>query len=96
MGKLEEFNPELELWECYIERYEQFFEANEINNRKKMVAVFLASVGSKVCSELRDLASPTKPSELTFEEINNTFAARCCPESTTHQQRKKLKITESH
>ena len=82
-GRIEEFHADTQSWECYVERYEQFFAATDITDRKKMVAVFLASVGGKVYSELRDLVTPTKPSELSFDEIKEKLQARYCPQSTT-------------
>ena len=86
-GKLDEFHSERESWECYLERCEQFFAANDIADDKKKVAVLLSSIGSKVYSELRDAVAPRKPAALSFTELDETLNARYNPECTVILQR---------
>ena len=47
LGSIEAFNPSLEDWNAYSERFEQYVIANEIKDEKKRVATFLATIGSK-------------------------------------------------
>ena len=41
LGSIESFNPSLEDWNAYSERFEQYVIANEIKDEKKIVATFL-------------------------------------------------------
>ena len=48
LGKIDEFNPDLEEWPQYVERLEYFFEANgivEADNAKKRRSTFLSVIG---------------------------------------------------
>lgn len=48
LGKIERFDPEQEDWPQYVERLEQFFEANEITGEEKenkWRATFLSVIG---------------------------------------------------
>ena len=71
-GKIDHFNPDQEEWLQYVERLEQFFEANEIKGEAmatKRRAIFLSVIGPAPYQLLRTLLAPTKPSEKTFEEL---------------------------
>ena len=67
-GRLEEFSPEKETISNYIERVELFFQANGIANGKK-VPVFLSAAGGNIYALLRNLLSPTKPQDKSFDEL---------------------------
>lgn len=82
LGRLDEFDPEVESWECYMERCDQFFTANDVKDDKKQVAVILTCMGGKTYSELRDAVAPVPPKGLKLSEINQALTARYCPEST--------------
>ena len=45
-GKIDEYN-ESEDWRNYVERFNHFFEANEITDDAKQRSIFLVSVGAK-------------------------------------------------
>ena len=68
IGKLEEFDERRGDWTAYIERVEQYFLANDVDDEKK-VPVLLTVIGGKTYSLLRTLTSPDKPSTKSFEEI---------------------------
>lgn len=53
----------------YSERFELYIIANELKDEKKIVAVFLMSVGSKAYNLLRDLKAPAKASEFKLKEL---------------------------
>ena len=61
IGKLEEFYETHGDWTAYIERVEQYFLANDVDDEKK-VPVLLTVIGGKTYSLLRTLTSPDKPS----------------------------------
>ena len=45
IGQIDEFNPDTDKWEIYIERINTFFEANEIKEDSKKRSIFLTSFG---------------------------------------------------
>ena len=73
LGSIESFNPSLEDWNAYSERFEQYVIANEIKDEKKIVATFLTTIGSKTYNVLRDLLAPEKPSAVKFEDLVKTL-----------------------
>ena len=73
LGSIESFNPSLEDWNAYSERFEQYVIANESKDEKKIVATFLTTIGSKTYNVLRDLLAPEKPSAVKFEDLVKTL-----------------------
>ena len=72
LGKLDHLDPELEDWLQYVERVEQFFEANGIvgeNNEAKRCSTFLSYIGLSLYKLLQSIFAPVKPSKKTFEEL---------------------------
>ena len=72
IGRLTEFDSSEEQISSYIERAQLFFDANGIEEDKK-VAVFLSSIGAKTYALLRNLVAPKLPTELKFEEVTATL-----------------------
>ena len=64
-GSIGEFQDSREPWTQYIQRMEQFFAANDIEEAKK-APVFLATIGPKVFQTLSNLVAPCKPGEVTY------------------------------
>ena len=81
-GRINEFQAENE---AYLERVELFFQANDIADGKK-VAVFLSVIGGKTYTLLRNLLSPTKPQEKSFDVL--------AEELKKHFEPKKVVIAE--
>ncbi|KAJ8042845.1 Synaptic vesicle 2-related protein [Holothuria leucospilota] len=71
--EVESYDPEVEKWESYEERLTMFFEANNVTEDKKKVAIFLSSMGAKGYGLLKNLVSPDKPSAKNFPEICKTL-----------------------
>ena len=67
-GQIQEFCPENESIEAYLERVELYFEANDINEDRR-VAVFLSVIGGKNYTLLRNLLAPQKPNDKTIAEL---------------------------
>ena len=65
IGKIGEFEESNEDWPTYVERVEQYFVANEVDNEKKVPAL-LSLIGGKAYGLLRSL---TVPSKKTYDEI---------------------------
>lgn len=68
VGKINVFEDEHELWQCYKERLDQYFIANDVKDEKKVPAL-LSLVGGKTYSILRDLTAPDLPASKTYEVV---------------------------
>ena len=68
-GKIGEFKESEESWTQYVERLEQYFLANEVEDVGKRRAILLSVCGSKTYALARDLLQPAKPAETTFKKI---------------------------
>ena len=53
----------------YQERLQQFFEANEIEDAGKQRAILLSVCGRKTYQLLRNLTTPDKPADKTFDDL---------------------------
>ncbi|XP_046688860.1 uncharacterized protein LOC124374746, partial [Homalodisca vitripennis] len=62
------YDGSVETWASYIERFELYVDCNSIDAGKK-VSTLLTVIGVKTYSLLRDLCTPNKPSEKTFNEL---------------------------
>lgn len=56
-------------WVEYVERLQHFFVANDINDQSKQRSVLLSACGAKTYKLIRNLASPRKPGDLSFQDI---------------------------
>ncbi len=63
---VETFN-ESEDWLQYVKRLEHYFEANGIADNDKKGTILLTVCGPKIYKLIRDLVSPVKPKEKTFD-----------------------------
>ena len=68
-GKIGEFRESEETWTQYVERLEQYFLANEVEDAAKQRAILLSVCGSKTYALVRDLLQPANPAETTFKKI---------------------------
>ena len=86
-GRMDEFRPDNESIDAYLERIDLYFKANfdEMSDAKK-VSIFLSVLGGKTYSILRDLLAPAKPREKSFDELST--------ELRKHFQPKKIVIAE--
>ncbi|XP_071493853.1 uncharacterized protein [Diadema antillarum] len=69
IGKEDEFRPDHDGWDQYTERLEHYFGANGITDSGKQRAILLTVTGAKAYSLLRNLVSPAKPGNKTFDEL---------------------------
>ena len=72
IGKKESFYETQEKWEIYVQRVEQFFLANNIEEDPQ-VPTLLSLIGSKTSTLLRDLLSPDNPAKKSFQKIVTTL-----------------------
>ena len=69
LGKVEEFDGSKEEWTQYVERVNHFFDANDIADAGKKRAVLLLIIGPSTYALLRNLVSPAKSGEKSFDEL---------------------------
>ena len=86
IGSIESYDQAKEDWSSYTERFDQFVIANDLKEEKRIMAVFLTSVGTKVYNLLRDLIALGKPSDFKLSELKETLAG--------HYNPKPIKIAE--
>ena len=93
LGQIKSFDPAQKEWPQYVETFEQFFEANEITGKSKVVkrrATFLSVVGRSSYTLLRSLVAPQKPTDKTFEELVKILSKHYSPKPTEVIQRFKF------
>ncbi|KAG7526603.1 putative protein K02A2.6-like [Solea senegalensis] len=69
IGTLAAFDPKNQTWDEYTEILEQFFAANGIDEAAKQQAILISVVGAATYSLMRNLLSPAKPKDNTFQEL---------------------------
>ncbi|KAI2647975.1 Gag-Pol polyprotein [Labeo rohita] len=78
IGHIDTFDEVFEQWTTYIERFEHFTNANDIEEEKR-VLVLLSIMGTKTYSLLRNLIAPAKPEQKTYQEIVTTLTEHFSP-----------------
>ena len=89
-GKIGEFKESEESWTQYVERLEQYFLANEVEDVAKRRAILLGVCGSKTYALARDLLQPAKPSVTTFKKIVDTLEKHFSPKPSETVERYKF------
>ena len=70
LGRIEEFNGSKEAdWQQYVEHLAHFFTANGITDADKKQAVLLSVIGAATYKMLRNILSPAKQGDKTYEEL---------------------------
>lgn len=54
---------------AYVEKIEQFFIINDIEDEEKKVALFITLIAPKCYEVLKNLLSPTKPTSKSHNEL---------------------------
>ena len=72
VGKLEPFCADNEAISVYLERVELYFNANSVQQDKR-VPVFLTMIGAENYAVLRNLLAPRKPSEQSLDVLMETM-----------------------
>ncbi|CAC5386080.1 unnamed protein product [Mytilus coruscus] len=76
IGKIEPFDDSTETWSSYVERLEQYFAVNALENEKKVPAL-LTLLGGKTYGLLRNLTLPDKPATKSYVAELRKFAEYC-------------------
>ncbi|KAJ8931657.1 hypothetical protein NQ314_015372 [Rhamnusium bicolor] len=85
IGKVPEYNS-TEDFSLYLERLEQYFIANFIDEDRK-VAVLLTVIGSHTYRILRDLCDPVLPKNKSFDELCGLLKRQFSPRVSTFRKR---------
>ena len=78
-GTLGEYSPSQETWAEYTERLELYFVANDITDEAKKRAILLNACGTATYKLVRNLAAPTKPSELEYAAVLELISNHVAP-----------------
>ena len=68
-GTISEFNHGVKDWKTYVERVNLYLSANDITDSGKKRAIFLSVCGPKTFHTIRNLVTPSKPTNLEYDEI---------------------------
>ena len=68
-GRIGEYNARSEKWENYLDRLEEYFIANDIQNGQRKRAILSSTVGPETFKLICDLLAPTKPKDSTYDDI---------------------------
>ena len=69
LGKIDEYDGKKEDWAQYVERVDHFFAANGITDADKKKSALLAVIGPATYTLVRNLVSPAKPGEKSYDEL---------------------------
>ena len=86
VGSPEAFEPSSDDWHLYVQRFEHFLLANDIEDDSKQRHLLLALIGNSTFKLLTNLVAPKKPGELSYKEI--------CEQLEKHFSPKPIKIAE--
>ena len=97
-GKLREFDQRTGDWKSYIERLGQYFVANDVDDAAKKRAILISCVGDRTYRILKDVLSPTSPTEADFKTIVEKMTAHFQPEPSEIVQRFRFhtRVRQSH
>ena len=90
LGLIDSFNHNSDDMSEYIERVDQYFYANDINDAGKKTAIFLTVIGSDTYSLLRNFLAPVSWSTKTVEELFETLKEHLKPQPVVIAERYKF------
>lgn len=89
IGNIGEFQEGKETFECYSERLEQYFIANNIGE-DRAVSVFLTVIGPNAYALLKSLVSPRKPKDMELKDLQDILQRHFTPQPLTIAERFKF------
>jgi len=63
----------------YIERIDEYFIANDVEEERKKTAIFLTLIGQETYKLLKNLLAPEKPKEKNYEELTDVLMGHLQP-----------------
>ena len=90
MARFGEFDKRKETFECYCERLESYFAANDIATGKQ-ASCFISEVGSETYTLLKSLIPPPeKPKDKSYEDLKGVLTAHLSPKPLVIAERYKF------
>ena len=90
LGNIGEFSVDCASeWVEYVERLEQYFIANSINDADKKRAVFPTVIGPRAYSLLRNLVAPEKPATKSYSDLVDVMTKHLNPKPIVIAERLK-------
>ena len=89
-GQVQEFDQDKEEWSQYVERLDQYFLANDIQDAAKKRAILLTVMGPIQFKLLKNIIAPAKPEEKTYKEIVDELKDHHNPQPSEIVQRFKF------
>ena len=96
LGKIDSFNLKPDDICEYLERVEQYFFGNDIEDAKKKTAIFLTVIGTDTYSLLRSLVAPETPSSKSVETLFEILKEHLKPQLITIAERYKFYCRDQH
>ena len=96
VGRVYQFDPNLEHWQQYVDRLGHFLDANGITDEGKKRSVFLTVIGPAAYRLLISLITPAKPGEKGYDDLVKTLTEHYDPAPSEIVQRYKFHTRISH
>ncbi|KAK6178640.1 hypothetical protein SNE40_011170 [Patella caerulea] len=94
--KVEPFSEECDDFQLYVEKLEQYFLANDIEGEEEMKSVFLSNIGAKTYKLSRNLVSPTKLADKSYDSLFEALMNHYSPRPSEIVQRAKFNTRVRH
>ena len=91
LGRIDEYDGTKEDWSQHVERVDHFFAANGITVADKKKSAFLAVIGLATYALARNLVSPDKPGEKSYDELVKAMKDHFNPTLSETIQRARFK-----
>ena len=95
-GTIAAFSSSQETWTVYVERLEQYFAANKIENADQQRAILLSVCGPATYRLIRNLVSPKKPTEFKIDELIDIVRKHHDPKPSAIVQRFRFNSRNRH
>ena len=89
-GKINEFDPDSDDWQLYVERLDFYFVANKITDGEQKWAILLSACGGRVYAVLRDLCQPGKPGDFSLTVLLKILSDHFTPKPSVIVERFKF------
>ncbi|KAI5633133.1 hypothetical protein NE865_14146 [Phthorimaea operculella] len=90
IGKLETFDVRGGNWSQYVERMEEFFNVNKVEEEMK-VSTLITVIGAECYELLVNLCTPKKPKEKSFKELSLLLENHLQPQPSILAERYKFR-----
>ncbi|XP_063635189.1 uncharacterized protein K02A2.6-like [Cydia splendana] len=90
VGKMDAFDRNKDNWATYIDRLEQYFIVNDVQDDRK-VPLLITAMGADSYDLLVTLCTPTKPSEKTYNELVKLMSSHLQPRPSVLAERYKFR-----